>query len=80
MFPPLQIRSVSAGYTDLRLTTTGNRQTLVNAQSARMVNLGSVGTHSAQQVTQWLKSRRIGDPKLPSACCSARLGGHRTGM
>ena len=44
MFPPLQIRSVSAGYTDLRLTTTGNRQTLVNAQSARVVNLGATGT------------------------------------
>jgi hypothetical protein len=30
-----------AGGADLRLTTTANRQTLVNAQSARVVNFAS---------------------------------------
>ena len=32
------------GCADLRLTTATTRQTLVNAQSARVVNLGSAGT------------------------------------
>ena len=31
-----------AGCADLRLTTTGTLQTMVNAQSARVVNLGAV--------------------------------------
>ena len=30
-------------FADLQLTTTGNRQTLVNAQSARVVNFGGCG-------------------------------------
>jgi hypothetical protein len=37
LFPPLQIRSVSAGYTDLRLTTAAALQTQVNVQSARSI-------------------------------------------
>ena len=35
-----------AGCADLPLTTAGNLQTLVNAQSARVVNLESAGTGS----------------------------------
>ena len=44
LFPPTQTQSVSAGCADLRLTTATNRQTLVNTQSARVVNLAAVGT------------------------------------
>ena len=33
MLPPIQIRSVSAGYADLRLATTATRQTLVDAEA-----------------------------------------------
>ena len=46
LLPPPRILSVSAGYADLPLTTAANRQTLVNAQSARVVNLGAAGTAS----------------------------------
>ena len=42
MLPPPQTRSVLAGCADLRLTTAGTLQTLVNAQSARVVNIRSV--------------------------------------
>ena len=44
LLPPIQIRSVSAGCAGLRLTTAAAAQALVNAQSAGVVSLGSVGT------------------------------------
>ena len=43
---PMDILTIR-GCADLRLTTTGNRQTLVNAQSAGVVSLGAVGTRRA---------------------------------
>jgi hypothetical protein len=46
VFPPIQTRSVSAGCADLRLTTTAARQTLVNAQSAGVVNIRSAATQN----------------------------------
>ena len=52
MLPPSPIRPVSAGCADLLLTTTANRQTLVNAHP-RVVNLESAGTvvnHAAADV------------------------------
>jgi hypothetical protein len=44
VLPPPRGQSVLAACAGLRLATIAHRQTLVNAQSVRVVSLGAVGT------------------------------------
>ena len=84
LLPPIQIRSVSAGYADLRLTTAANRQTLVNAQSAcwsvwsRREQIKRQQDENLHVARHFCKLRINLSPRTPGCPYSLKTDGVRT--